>query len=112
MTDSFVSKGFFSVATNTMMAQEYDKKLDTLLMLILDKIKMLEYQGCTCDIDKQDVYDVFCQVLQDMFVYYDAKNSSTVIISCFFCACLLSQTSVFHRRHSVSIDLFFWCHLV
>ena len=35
------------------MAQEYGKKLDAFLMLILDKIKMLEYQVCTCGIDKQ-----------------------------------------------------------
>ena len=61
-----------------MMAQEYGKKLDTSLMSIRDKLKMLEYQDCTCGIDKQ-VYEELWEVLHSMYRYYNDMRQAVVL---------------------------------
>ena len=40
---------------------------DKFLSLLVSKIKLLEYQGCTCGIDKQDIYEELWQVLNDNY---------------------------------------------
>ena len=40
---------------------------DRFLSLVVSKIKLLEYQGCTCGIDKQEIYEELWQVLHDNY---------------------------------------------
>ena len=88
------------------MAQEYDKKLDTFLMSTCDKIKMLEYQGCTCD--KLEIYEVLWQVLHNMYRYDDMRQA--VVVDKHFSNCLLSTVSVIEwklkQTHYDTSDLF------
>ena len=93
------------------MAQEYDKKLDAFLALILNKIKMLEYQGCTCNMDKQKGYEELWVVLHDMYRYYDDMRQAVVVDKRpTFDNCLLPTMSVIERKlkRCVTSDLFPW----
>ena len=39
---------------------------DMWVFTVLNKIKMLEYQGCTCGTDKQEIYEELWKVLQHL----------------------------------------------
>ena len=80
------------------MAQEYGTKLDTFLILILDKIKIFEYHGCTWGIDKLEIYEDLSDVLHNMYRYYDDMRQSVIVDQCTFNNCLVPTTSVIERK--------------
>ena len=89
------------------MSQKLDNKLDTFLTSILKKIKILEYQGCTCGIDKQEIYEELWQLLHDMYRYYNEMRQAIVIRRCSFDDCLSPTAAVIEKRQ-YDTNLFSW----
>ena len=82
-------------------------------MSIVDKIKTLEYQGCTCGIGKQEVYEELWEVSHNMYRYYDDMGQAVVVDKRrTFENCLLSTMSVIEGKLKQTqygtSDLFPW----
>ena len=75
---------------------------ESFLSFVVDKIKLLEYRGCTCGIDKQEIYEELWQVLHDN--YDKIKQAKEVSRS--FSRCL-SQTAALNEKQEYK-DLLPW----